>query len=118
MKTKKDVVKKSNKKNKYVSKTEEELKKLATDIYSGLVFTDKHMKEGDSNPFMVLNLMDHKDVKELSEKCGCIYEYLSSAGPRSVNGRPSFLSFQLLDKADAKIMWDKYFKIKEVIEKV
>jgi len=34
------------------------------------------------------------------QNIGVIYEYISKAGPRSINGYPCFFSFRILNKAD------------------
>lgn len=37
------------------------------------------------------------------EQLGCLWQYLDQAGPRSINGRPSFMSMRLLHIEDARI---------------
>lgn len=49
---------------------------------------------------------------------GLVYEYLSEAGPMSVNGKPTFFSLRLLNKADTEKMFDYYNQYKEIREKV
>jgi len=53
--------------------------------------------------FMVLIFMGAKQRREMIKNPpGLIYEYLSEAGPRSINGMPSFFSMRMLSKADAE----------------
>jgi hypothetical protein len=65
----------------YKPMTEEEIKKLAKDIYTGLVFTDRHIQVASP---------------------GMIYEYMDKAGPMSINGMPMFCSFRFISQEDAK----------------
>lgn len=47
---------------------------------------------------------------------GLVYEYLSSAGPMSVNGKPTFFSLRLLNHEDTTKMFEYYEKYKEIRE--
>ena len=88
------------------SRPDDELKKLAQDAHDGLVFTDRHLPKGDSHQFlatfMVLALMDPEKLNEVAGEIGMVYEYLDKAGPRSVNGYPSFFSCNFLNKSDTE----------------
>jgi len=97
------------------SRTDEELKKLALDIFSGHVFTDRHLQDPHdlTRLFMVLNFLNEENLAELrADPPGLIYEYLSEAGPRSVNGLPSFFSMKMLNQADTEKMFKLYEEIK------
>lgn len=93
-------------------KSQDELKQLAWDIYGGAVFTDRHLgrPEDITMVFMVLGMMERKQLLQLQRKDrpGMFYEYLSAAGPRSINGMPMFFSVQLLHPEDTKIVWEIY----------
>lgn len=105
----------------YKPLTDEEIKKLADDIYKGLVFTDRHIQNPDdiSRVFMPLVLLKEEQIEELkAESPGMIYEYMDKAGPMSINGMPMFCSFRFLSQEDAKKVNDKYLQIKKAIEKV
>lgn len=105
----------------YKPLTCEEIKKLADDIYKGMVFTDRHIQNPDdiSRVFIPLALLKKEQIEELKvDSPGLIYEYMDKAGPRSINGMPMFCSFRFLSQEDAKKVNEKYFQIKEVIEKV
>ena len=91
-------------------KTDDELKQLAIDVYSGHVFCDWMINPGNPEAaaadlrmvFMVLALMSQEQAEEWIEKSepSMLYEYMEKAGPRSVNGMPGFFSMQSLNRAD------------------
>ena len=47
-----------------------------------------------------------------------IYEYIENAGPRAINGNPTFLSLRMISKDDTKKVLETYNKIIEVVGKV
>lgn len=107
----------------YKPLTDEGVKKLADDIYRGLVFTDRHVQNPDdiSRVFLPLVLLKKEQIEELlADLPGMImiYEYMDKAGPMSINGMPIFYSLRLLDQEDAKKVNEKYLQIKKAIEKV
>lgn len=93
-------------------KTDEELRQIAVDIYDGKIFTSQHLSESEQNlmpmVFMPLALMDRETFKSLSE-VGMVYEYLDKAGPRSVNGCPSFFSMHTLT-SDETVKVNDFFE--------
>jgi len=104
-------------------KTDEELKEIAMGINSGTIFTDRHIPENQKNMlpmvFMVISLMDEKARKKwIASEPGMIYEYLSAASPRGVNGLPSFFSMRILTKDETQKVIDYMDKIKEAVEKL
>ncbi len=100
-------------------KTDQELKQLAIDIYDNKVFTDRHIREGESAHriaviFMPIALGAFKTKEEIDD-LGLIYEYYDKASPRAINGYPSFFSFNTLTKAECEIMsthYDAYSELK------
>lgn len=102
-------------------KSEKELKQIARDIYSGSIFTDRHVKNSIDIPrvFMLLSLLEKKQIKELKNSDpGLIYEYIEKATPLAVNGYPSFLSFKTLSKKEYIKVKFYYEKIKKAIETI
>lgn len=106
-----------------MSKTDEELKKIATDLYKGVLFTDRHVtdKRLFSNVFMPFVFMDEKQIDGLKKdidngKIDLIFESMDKAGPRTINGMPIFMSFQTLDKEETKKVFEYYKKIKDSID--
>ena len=105
----------------YKPLTDEEIKKLADDMYKGLVFTDRHIQNPDdvSRVFIPLVLLKKEQIEELNvDSPGLIYEYMNNAGPMSINGMPMFCSFRFLSQEDAKKVMEKYLQIKNAIEKI
>jgi len=96
---------------KYAPKTDDELRQLAVDIVSGLVFTSAHIREEDLNNllgmvFMPILFMDEHSRKELvANEIHTIYEYYSEAGPRAINGKPIFMSCRMLNRTDSQKVW-------------
>lgn len=88
----------------YTPKTDEELKQLAVDIVEGAVFSCLHHMRDMSDLQMVFMPIALGAFSECTEEelkdVGMIYEYLDKAGPRSINGMPSFFSFAFLNRAD------------------
>ena len=99
---------------------EEELKKLAVDIVNGKVFTSLHL-EGDD-----MNLLGHiftpclfGALEEIdTSNLGLIYEYLDKAGPRSINGYPTFFSMKILSMADNEKLFEYMNKYRELMKKL
>ena len=104
---------------KYKPMTDDEIRKLAEDMYKGLIFTDRHLENQKELPmvFMPLALMDKELIGELVKNPpGMIYEYLDKAGPMAINGMPMFLSLKMTSVDDAKKVFDHYHKIKEAVQ--
>jgi hypothetical protein len=89
---------------------EKELIQLAEDIHQGRVFTDRHIRPGDVETmgtmiFMPLIFMEGKEIKKFQkDPPGLIYEYLNRAGPRSINGYPTFMSFRIVPKEEMSFL--------------
>jgi len=100
----------------YHKRTSEEQEKLAWDIIGGQVFGTWNIPKGSDPtfPFLVLTLMSVEERQELiTEGVVACYEYISEAGPRSVNGMPCFFSVRFLNKEDCKAVFDKVQEIQE-----
>lgn len=100
-------------------KTDEELKKIALDIYSDKIFSDRNCPDEHSvrTVFMPLALMNKEQMQELvDDKAAFIYEYLDKAGPMACNGMPMFLSFQYLTEDELEKVTDYYDKITAAVE--
>lgn len=99
-------------------KSDDELKQIATDLHAGKIFSDRHCisLEEVRGVFLILIFMDEAAMKKMREdKIEFIYEYLSEAGPRSVNGKPSFMSLRMLNQDETKKMFEYYEKIKAAV---
>ena len=95
-------------------KTDKELRELAIGIRAGAVFTDKAIHEGEMNflpsIFLPLGLMKDAEMQELKKNNPkMVYEYMSKAGERSVNGYPQFMSFKYLSEDEFRrfaVQWE------------
>jgi len=102
--------------------TDDELKQLAKDIHGNRVFTIRHIRPQDLSRllgmvFMPLSLMNDKHMDDLTEKLGekgMVYEYLSEAGPRAVNGYPVFFSLRAMDTDETEKVWGYVKELKEL----
>lgn len=94
----------------------EDLKKLALDMHKGLIFADTQIQQPNMlvMVFMPLALMPIN--KKWVDQVGLIYEYLDKAGPRSVNGMPTFMSMRIVPRADLPMLIE-YVKKYEKAEK-
>jgi hypothetical protein len=107
---------------KRATKSDEELKQIAKDLWAGKIFSDRNIPFfGNSNilfsVFMPLLFMDKKAIKSLQrEKVNFIYEYLDKAGPRAINGMPMFMSCRVLVEPETKKMFEYYNKFKELAD--
>lgn len=100
--------------------TDEEIKQLAEDLYKGLIFTDRHIHDPKLVPmvFMPLVFLDKKQIDEIQEDFGFMYEYMSEAGPRAINDMPMFTSAKIVNKEDAKKVFEKYEQIKSAVDNI
>ena len=91
----------------YQKKTPEQIETLAWDITGGRVFGSWNgPPDMIKSCFMILMFMEQKHLDQLKEQnIAHLYEYMDKAGPRSVNGYPSFMSAQYIDVDDmAKVV--------------
>ena len=103
------------------SRSAEELKQLALDIYAGRVYIDRYVQHPRDIPlvFMPLMFLDNEQLASLQQsQPGLIYEYLSEASPRTVNGMPGFFSMKTLNQADTEKLFDILVKLEEAITAV
>ena|SRR5271157_157264 len=104
-------------------KTDEQLKQLAKDIFTGLVFTNNHIPPDDPMAlgivFMPLVMMNDEQQAEFTAKQpGMVYEYLDKAGPREMNGLPMFTSLQFITVDEYEKLRVFYDEIKAAPPKV
>ena len=102
--------------------TDEGLKKIAQEMLAGNIFTDRHLDTGVKahQVFMPILFFDEKQMEEFKtaiedERIYMIYEYMSEAGPRALNGMPQFMSYRVLNKEQTETVIKYYNKIKETI---
>ena len=85
--------------------SDEDLKEFVLDYCDRRIFTDQHITSGRVRDvgmvFMVLGLGAGAGMrKEDIDQVGLIWEHMSKAGPRAINGMPTFLSARLMHKDD------------------
>ena len=101
-------------------KTNKELKKLAIDIHAGRVFTDRHCKSEEApSTFIPLFFMEPEALQKMIDKeISLIYEYMTEAGPKTINGRPMFSSFHTLTKPEHEKMIKYFAKLEKTIKEL
>ena len=90
--------------------------KIRPDIIIHVPYRKKTHPSPRSGNFVVIQLKldatEEKAKKDFMEQdIGLIYEYIEKAGPRSINGHPSFFSCQTLNKEDTTKMFKHYEKL-------
>lgn len=81
--------------------SDDKLREFVNDFLSNRIFTSAHVKDADveliPNIFLPLSFGCFSSLQPASlDQIGCIYEYYEKSSPRSLNGYPIFLSFNLL----------------------
>ena len=102
----------------------EELNELAKDIAMGHVFCSYFLSPAEQEsllgmifmPILFGALKDYSE--EMIKDIGFICEYYDKAIPRSINGKPIFMSCKLVSKADMNRIIGKVQKIKKMLKDV
>jgi hypothetical protein len=103
------------------SRTEDELKEIALQLYRGQIFTSEHIAPPQQEamlPMVFLPIVLGGLATIEPTSIGLVYEYLEKAGPRSINGYPIFMSCKLLNLADTAIVLNYYDKYKKAMDAV
>ncbi|KKM86695.1 hypothetical protein LCGC14_1276410 [marine sediment metagenome] len=96
--------------------TPEEITELARDSVTNLVFIT-NSQDGINLSFgLVLSLLLPKAHERYIESIGAVYEYISKAGPRSINGMPMFTSVRFLHIEDMPLLTEERSRLKAAIE--
>jgi len=99
----------------------DKLRTIAQDLHAGRIFCDRQIKGDDSLygcVFMPLFFMDPKDKWRMSKNPpGLVYEYLTEAGGRAINGYPTFMSMRMLTQEDTKRMFVFYDEFCDMVDK-
>lgn len=83
-----------------------DLKKFVLDFLGNAIFTDKHIAPHDQMSMLPMVFMPialgalAKTEASSLEQIGCIWEFMSAAGPTAINGYPIFVSCRLMHKDD------------------
>lgn len=93
-------------------KTDEELRAFVLDFLANRFFTSAHLRENEQDllgmVFMPIAMGGLSQYNPDSLKdIGLLYEDYAKSLPRSINGKPCFLSVQLLHRLD----WEKARKV-------
>lgn len=97
------------------------LKQLWMGIREGRVFTDRQCNDVEEVRlvFMVLAMMDRKGMVGMRRRrISMFYEYTNKAGPRSINGKPCFLSVRCLNSLDVKRLWEIREKVESALQAI
>ena len=96
----------------YFDRSEEDMRKIASDLHAGIIFSDRHLSplefERDMGLIFMPIMFWDKAMKDkvLADPPGMVFEYLSKASPRSVNGKPTFFSCHLVSQKDTKRIFE------------
>jgi hypothetical protein len=103
----------------YTPKTPPEIEKLAWAIVGRQVFGSWDCPQDMvGSCFMIMMFMDAKHHQSMREQhIAHVYEYIDKAGPRSINGYPSFLSAQFLNHDDSVKVLARIRQIEEFQKK-
>jgi hypothetical protein len=81
-------------------KTDKELRQLAKRVVNREIFIS-NQSDVIQMSFLVLALAG---PDQIPEDVGAVYEEMSKAGPRSINGYPCFFSCQFLTREETKLV--------------
>lgn len=109
--------------NQYKPLTDEQVKDLARDLYADKIFGSWMLPESQMDMlfmvFMVLIFMDDIQKKKMKrDNTFFFYEYYDKAGPRSINGMPTFRSCHICSGDDVKRIITKRNEIAALIDGV
>lgn len=82
----------------FTPKSEEALRQLAIDYVEGRIYTSLQIQ----TPWELRAVFLTVDQLQQIEGAGLFFEYLSEAAPGSINGKPIFMSMNMLSKEDAE----------------
>lgn len=110
----------------YKPKTDEEIKKLALEMFRGNIVTDRHITQSGQDPSILITLflplaLGGPDLGKWMEEneIDLIYGKMSETiGDRSLNGWPMFTMAHLLNKNDAQRLFERYEKIQEAMKSI
>ncbi len=86
--------------------TDAQLREFVLGVLDGRIYIDHQVRSPADVPMvffpLLFGVLGGYNKDSLQSRIGCIYEYLDKALPRSVNGRPCFMSMRLLHMEDWK----------------
>lgn len=108
--------------HKYKPLTAEEQESLAWDILGGRVFGTWQVPEQDAHLIASIFLpliFASEDQRQWMKDNSIIhvFEYISEAGPRNINGYPCFFSAHYLNDVDTKAVQARFNEIKALRDK-
>lgn len=95
-----------------------DLKQIAKDMYAGKIFCDRQISNAKDIPMVFMPIMFMKKEELEKQDIYFIYEYLSEAGPRSINGMPMFTSCYFLNKENFEKMMGYYEAVKIAMDSI
>lgn len=100
----------------YTPKTDEEILQLARDLYKEQIWACSAIADEARMTFLPLMLMEPPQLMQLVKIGAYCYQHMDKAGPRSVNGMPSFFSMSIVSFSDWTKVFEKYKSIIEAVE--
>lgn len=101
--------------------SDKKVQEIALGIMNNRYFTSRHIHSSDlhllSSIFMPLMFMSQEAINKMEEEnISLIFEDLSAAGPRGINGYPIFFSMQTLNGNDSKRVFEVYTRLTKAVE--
>jgi hypothetical protein len=90
---------------------EADLRQLAIDVMAGNVYGSWMMNEHELPDILGMVFMPLILGAKLPPNAAHVYEYMNQAGPRAINGMPTFMSCRVLIEEDSK-------KLKPLLEEL
>lgn len=105
----------------YVPKTPDEIKQLALGLLAGVVYTGSMCKSPTElrMMFMPLGFVDAETIEAMKSKnIVFFYEHLSNSTPHSINGKPTFLTVNMLNQTDYDLLIQTIEKVRAAVAAV
>lgn len=102
----------------YQPKTDEQIHEIALGAFHGHIWVRPAIDQETAMMFMPLGFMTQEQRFSLIKLGANLYEDISKAGPRSVNGLPSFFSMNILSMTDAIKVFNKMQEFRQAVEAV
>jgi len=82
--------------------SDDDLKEFVLGFCDGKIFTNRHVRQAETVPLVFMPIaLSNEDFTDIA----LVWEWLDAAGPRSINGYPTFISCRLMHEDDWERAW-------------